>query len=357
MHAKDSSRPTSPIPRILGRAIEPLYRFEINRRNRAFDQAKRITRLRQPVVSIGNLSVGGTGKTPMVAQIVRWLREAGHDPAIAMRGYKSAGGRSDEAEAYARAFDDLPIVAQPDRLAGLLALLETPRGNRIDCIVLDDGFQHRKIARDLDIVLIDASRNPFTDRLLPAGWLREPVTSLARADAVVVTHAELMTRRPMTRELWFPLTLRLGKGKPIALTRHAWTALDVLADGEDRHQPVEWLRAKRILALCAIGNPHAFTEAARAATCSSKGEGEVTPMILPDHDPYREKTIARAIQAAQGLDAIVTTDKDWSKLREVAPDRWPCPIVRPRLRLTFDRGEAELHRAVLSAVEGTDEAR
>ncbi len=346
-----ASPPTRPPPLpILGRLLEPLYRFEINRRNRNFDAAKGVTRLPIPVISVGNLTVGGTGKTPMVARIVRWLRDAGHDPCIAMRGYKSKHAESDEAQAYTRAFDDLPLVAQPDRLAGLRTLFETLRGNRIDCVVLDDGFQHRRIARDLDIVLLDASQNPFGQRLLPAGWLREPVTSLARAHAAVVTHAELIDA-PMTRELWFPLTLRLGKHKPIALTRHTWTELDVQTNGMEQRRPVEWLQGKSTLAVCAIGNPWAFIRAVQNAVGEDAAKTrEQYGKVLTDHDKYIAKRIAEIMTLAheKTVDAIVTTDKDWSKLRHVAADRWPCPVVRPRLELAFDRGEEDLKRLVLT---------
>ncbi len=357
MAKSDTSRPTKrpPLPSILGKAIEPFYRLEINRRNRSFDRGRGITRLRHPVISVGNLSVGGTGKTPMVARILTWLREAGHDPCIAMRGYKGTNGESDEALAYARSFEDLPIVAQPNRLAGLKDLSQTPRGKRVDCIVLDDGFQHRRIARDLDIVLIDATHNPFADALLPAGWLREPVQSLSRAHAAVVTHAEQMTS-PMTRELWFPLTLRLGKGKPVALTRHAWDSLHILANGSEGQQPIEWLQGRNVMAVCAIGNPDAFID--ELARRTDKPEPELTQMILRDHDPYQGKTVRRILELAESsaIDAIVTTDKDWSKLQHVPADRWPCPVVRPQLELRFDRGESDLKQAVLAAARGDPNA-
>ncbi len=145
-----------------------------------------------------NLSVGGTGKTPMVMHVLRVLLERGYRPCVAMRGYsKSKDGAADETDAYRRAFPEVPIMAQPDRIAGLRSLLErTPAEKQFDRVVLDDGFQHRQIARDLDVVLIDATpgRSVFADRLLPAGWLRERVGSLARASAVVLTHAELASR-------------------------------------------------------------------------------------------------------------------------------------------------------------------
>ncbi len=170
------------------------------RRNRRFDAGHGVVTLDRPVISVGNLSTGGTGKTPMTMRVVQWLREAGHAPAIAMRGYRAGPEGSDEALLYQEAFAGMPIVAQANRIDGLLQLFAQEEGDgeagsaparaRTDVVVLDDGFQHRQIARQFDLVLIDATRDPFADALLPAGWLREPAASLRRAHAVVLTHAE-----------------------------------------------------------------------------------------------------------------------------------------------------------------------
>lgn len=185
----DGSR-SAPLPGPLGRLAGAIYAREIRRRNRAYDRGGRVTRLDRPVISVGNLSAGGTGKTPMVMKLATALLEAGHHPCIAMRGYKAAAGRSDEAEEYRARLVNVPVVAQPDRISGLRALFATEVGRDVDVVLLDDGFQHRRLARDLDIVLVDATRSPFEDRLLPAGYLREPPASLERAQAVVITHAE-----------------------------------------------------------------------------------------------------------------------------------------------------------------------
>ena len=186
------------VPGRPGRALALAYGCIIDRRNARYDARQGVVTLDRPVVSVGNLSVGGTGKTPMVAALARALLDGGRNPCIAMRGYASnrrSDGLSDEAAEYQRELPGVPIVARADRLLGLIHLFAAEEGERVDTVLLDDGFQHRRIARQVDIVLLDASRNPFTDRLLPAGWLREPVGSLARATHVVITHAELADER------------------------------------------------------------------------------------------------------------------------------------------------------------------
>src|SRR4051794_5329108 len=152
-----------PVAGPVGAALAAVYSWEIGRRNRRYDAGRGVVRFDRPVISVGNLSVGGTGKTPMVAHIVGVLLQAGHTPAIAMRGYgsKASGGRSDEAEEYRRKFPGVPVLARPDRTLALIEQFarehDDAGGRQSDVVVLDDGFQHRKIARDLDIVLVDAS--------------------------------------------------------------------------------------------------------------------------------------------------------------------------------------------------------
>ncbi len=334
------------MPGPLGRALASLYAREIGRRNALYDQGEGVTRLDRPVISVGNLSVGGTGKTPMVAWIVRALMDAGKRPCVAMRGYRAKGGISDEAAIYQRLFLDLPIVAQPDRGAGLRDLFATRAGRLVDCVVLDDGFQHRKIARDLDIVLLDASRSPFEDRLLPAGWLREPPGSLARAGGVVLTHAELAS--PEAIERIGRCVAESGGPSPVAVTRHAWTGLDVQRrSGEERHE-LDWLDGQRVLAVCAIGNPDAFLAEARRLL----GDRLVDSIVMRDHDSYGVSAVRRLRRRTEHAraDVILTTEKDWVKLARAPVDVWPCPVARPRLELKFDGGSEALRALVLGGV-------
>ena len=349
MIALDQGDAPGPIWAPIGRLLEPAYRFAINRRNRAFDAGKGVVTLDRPVISVGNLSVGGTGKTPMVQRLVEELRASGRSPCVAMRGYKAAPGEAaDEEAAYRRLFPGVPVVAQPDRVAGLRALFETDAGRAVDCVVLDDGFQHRRIARALDIVLLDASRGALDGRLLPAGWLREPVGSLARAHAVVLTHAEMVEDGALRA-----LTECVRAASPralIATTRHAWAGLDVEDDDGSHERPVEERSGRRVFVVCAIGHPHAL------AAGVSRAGGELTGMIrLPDHDDYTPKTVERIARAVGGSRAelLLTTDKDWSKLQRVPRDRWPCPVVRPRLELGFDGAEGGALFALATVAAGS----
>ncbi len=338
-----------PLPAPLGIPLSWLYAAALGRIRRRFDRGRGVVRFDRPVISVGNLSVGGTGKTPMVRLIAQWLLDAGHRPCIAMRGYRSVRGESDEAETYRRDLPTVPIVAQSNRTLGLIQLFGREHdadGEHSDCIILDDGFQHRQIGRDLDIVLVDATRDPFRDQLLPAGWLREPVQSLRRAGAVVITHAESVTASDIAGLEKSVAAARGGTGVT-ALCGHSWSALTTSRGGVEQSLPVASLSGQRIVAVCAIGNPGPFIAAAEKAS----GGPLAASLVLRDHDSYAAGKVQRIIESAQGTSAafIVTTEKDWSKLRHVPEPRWPCPVVRPRLEMRFDRGENELQSLVLDA--------
>ncbi len=356
------ARRRGPLP-VVGRMIEPVYRWVVARRNARFDAGVGVRRFDVPVVSIGNLSVGGTGKTPLVMHTLRVLMEAGRRPCVAMRGYsKSGDGTPDETDAYARAFEGMAIVARADRIAGLDELLGGSRGEepatecrgtrRPDCIVLDDGFQHRQIARDVDVVLIDAtaSRSVFADRCLPAGWLREPVESLRRASIVVLTHAELESREWIGR-----LKDEIGRhtSAPVVVTRHVWTGLRQRIDGEDRMLPLDVLIGRAVTGCCAIGHPSAFGASLSRIVNGPAGEPDrVGMMVLPDHDPFGPARVGALAEMARQARAeyIVVTDKDWSKLRGLPDSTWPCPVVRPELAVVFDEGREVFEGMVLRGV-------
>lgn len=361
-----STQPRPPVPGPLGRLASRVYSVAINRINRRFDRGVGVVTFDRPVVSVGNLSTGGTGKTPMVVHVVNVLRAAGRTPCIAMRGYGSAdGSRSDEAMEYAKVFGDIeaanacgvptggvggtrgsvPVVAQANRVAGLIDLFASEGGEDVDSIVLDDGFQHRKIARDLNIVLIDATRSPFHDSLLPAGHLREPVGSLSRADALVITHAECSHADDVAT-----LRVRIHECQPrahIAVARHAWSGLVEVGPAGERARPPECLDGKRVAAVAAIGNPAAFFDLAKFHTKRDL----VLKLALRDHDPYDDATVVRVLDQLRDTrpDVVLVTEKDWSKLERVESERWPCPVLRPRLELVFDSGGADLDAMIVGA--------
>lgn len=347
MTPRSSPETKPPVPGALGRILAGIYGFIIARRNRRFDAGRGVVTLDRPVISVGNLSTGGTGKTPMVAHLVQALRDAGRWPCVAMRGYGSRRGQeSDEARTYRERFPDLPLVAQPNRIDGLLELFASEDGDRVDSVILDDGFQHRLIARQLDIVLIDATRPPFDDRLLPAGHLREPVASLARAHAVVITHAEAVLPERLDE-----LEDRVRAAAPhavLGVARHAWTGLAVHSAEGVRNEPTGFLAGKRVFACCAIGNPWPFLAAAER-----EAGGRLTgTLVLRDHDPFMPVTLQRLHTTLQSThaDVLIVTQKDWAKLSEVPVGRWPCEVAVPNLDIQFDEGAEELERRVVQVV-------
>lgn len=331
------SRPWGTLRALVGPIGGPIYRRVIASRNRRFDAGDGVDRLPIPVVSIGNLSTGGTGKTPMVAWVVARLAERGVRAVIAMRGYaRDAHGRSDEADEYARLLPGVPVVADPKRHDAVTRLLNERGIAEVDIAVLDDGFQHRQLHRDIDIVLVDATADPFADRLLPGGNLREPVESLRRAQAIVVTHAEAVGT-----EIAAELASRLSAAAPqavLAICRHHWAGLVVLEAGVEREQPITWLSPHQVMPVCGIGNPGAFLDEAQ------RHAHLVEPVVRPDHDRFDESTVRWIIDQAQErhAEALLVTEKDWSKLSRVEASCWPCPIARVRMQLRFDSGEAAL---------------
>ena len=323
------------LPGLLGRAAGRAYTAAVQHRNRRFDAGKGVVTFDRPVISVGNLSLGGTGKTPTVAHIVDFLREHGHDPAIAMRGYGSKrAGLSDEAELYKARFEDLPLVAQPNRVEGLIKLFGTERGERVDCVILDDGFQHRRIARQIDLVLIDATQDPFACSVFPAGQLREPVENLARATHVTLTHAELVSPNAL-RSLSERAAIAAGI-EACATATHDWSALTVIHRGAETDEPVTHLAGKRVVSACAIGRPAGFLAALERAHADV-----VESVVLPDHDPFSlasiERICTRAADPAARVQAIVLTHKDWAKLA-ARPIDWPRPVIVPSLSMGFRTG-------------------
>ena len=341
---------TAPLPFGVGRALSPLYALAVARRNARYNRGAGVTTPPIPVVSVGNLSVGGTGKTPMVRRVVEALKLAGRRPGVVLRGYgpKTAGMSDEEAE-HRAALPGVPIRADPNRRRAIFDLVSRVQGARIDCVVLDDGFQHRAVARKVDIVLIDSTRDPWRDALLPGGWLREPVGSLARATAVVITHAE--STSPSAVEEIAKRVRIINPDIPIAVTEHTWTELRIANDRVDAASQVNWLEGKRVLAVCAIARPRPFLSGIHDA-----GAETVAQVVLPDHAAYTARRVAHILATAQEhkVEAIVCTGKDWVKFRSEAGDHLPCPVVRPQLRHHYVSGGEELEKHI---VEGVGERR
>jgi tetraacyldisaccharide 4'-kinase len=236
----------------------------------------------------------------------------------------------------------VPVVSNPNRYEGVAQLLAAP-GGKPDVVILDDGFQHRRLQRELDIVLVDVTQNPFEDRVLPAGWLREPVENLARASCVVLTRVDQVAGS--TTSAIRDRVERLTGAPPIAETRHAWAPeLNALINERETTKPVAWLRGKTALVACALGNPASFVNQVRSAGATVAKE-----ILLRDHARFTEPQVQRILEAARGVDLVICTSKDWTKLRRVGANRWPCPVVRPIVQIEVLTGREELARRIEAA--------
>jgi tetraacyldisaccharide 4'-kinase len=332
-------RPYSALRRVIGPIVGPVYAWEVARRDRAFDAGKGVRRAPAPVISVGNLTTGGTGKTPMVEWLVRALLARGLVPAIALRGYRAHDGRSDEAEQYRRLLPGTPVLVGADRWASITDA--RARGVGFDCVVLDDGFQHRRLARDVDIVLVDAAARTPQDRLLPAGDLREPVASLARAQAVVITHADAVEQAQL-EELCAWARGLLGEPRVVVQASHVWTGLRVHEAGQDREAPVTSLSGTRVVVVCGLGRPEHFIRQAQGV-----GVHVVHQLLLGDHAMPTAAQLDGVRRAAKAHGArLLTTGKDWARMR-ACPAQWQdLPVVRPMLGLRLAGEVALIHLIV-----------
>jgi tetraacyldisaccharide 4'-kinase len=336
-----------PLPTWLAPVTWPmarLYGVGVAWRNARFDRCVGVQRLAGvPVISVGNLTAGGTGKSPFVAWCARMLGERGAQPVIAMRGYRAQGAdaaaTSDEAREYAHTAPQAQLVVGPRRFEALSRAFQGWRAEPAFAramVILDDGFQHRQLARALDIVLVDASRPGLDGDLLPNGWLREPARNIARADLVVVTKAH--DAEALARTV--ALVERVRGRAPDAVCDHAWSALAVHEQGAERTERVEWLAGKRVLSACALGNPghfHAMVERASG----------VAPATIErrDHAAMRADELESAAARA-GAAAVIVSRKDFVKL-----DRPPrLALAVPELGVRFLSGESRVVDAILDAL-------
>lgn len=284
------------------------YRIAVGRRNRGYDSRRRpIERAGVPVISVGNLTTGGTGKTPVVCAIAKWFRARDVRVAIVSRGYgRGDNDANDEAMELADRLPDVPHVQDADRVeAARIAVEELAT----EVIVMDDGFQHRRLHRDLDIVLIDATCPFGFGHTLPRGLLREPISGLVRAGLVMITRCDavddvaLMTIEATIRKHNADVAILRSCHRPMSLRQHP-----------DQTFPIAQLDGSRVAVVCAIGNPDAFAETVRSC-----GAIVVDQKSLPDHDAYSPET-ARILREwvrslGDDVDRVVCTHKDLVKLR------------------------------------------
>jgi tetraacyldisaccharide 4'-kinase len=283
-----------------------VYGAAVRRRNRRFDRGEReVARLPVPVVSVGNITTGGTGKTPLVIDLAQRCRQQGRTPAVAARGYKApAGEPGDEQLMVSERLPGIACLANRDRVTASTDAIRIGA----DVILLDDGFQHRRVVRDLDIVVIDAT-NPFGfGHLLPRGLLREPLSALRRADVLVVSRADGIASNELS--VLIDRLSKLAPDKPILRCAHRPTSLTDV-EGAPAEQP-----GGRALLFAGIGNPESFADSVKKL-----GIEPAETLWWPDHHRYFQPDVAKIAAAARraGCDVVLTTHKDAVKLRRLDP--------------------------------------
>ncbi len=335
------------------------YGRGVSWRNARFDRgigvgAIEVRGARVPVLSVGNLTVGGTGKSPFVAWLCHELVQLLRQPVIGMRGYKSRVGasgaaQSDEALEYALTASAALVVANPRRRAALNAELSreihAPWVHRA-VVVLDDGFQHRSVARELDIVLVDATRPGLDGALIPRGILREPASNLSRADLVVITKAHDPAQRRSAEEL----VLAARGSAADAACVHEWAGLTVYENSAPPEElPMEWLSGRALVTASGLGNPAHFEQMAQRA-----GARLLHTARVGDHQPWSARELdalcATAARAGTRPEALLVSRKDFVKL-DALPQS--CPIVVPHLAVRFLEGEACVRERVSRALSIT----
>jgi tetraacyldisaccharide 4'-kinase len=291
-----------------------------------------IVKLPVPVISVGNITTGGTGKTPLVEFLARFLEERGKKVAILSSGYAATNGKNDESMELRERLPNIPLLLGKDRLANARTAIEEFHPH---CLLLDDGFQHWRLARDLDVVVID-SLEPFgSGDLLPAGTLREPLGSLRRAGLFVLSRTNLCTLKEL-QDVKSHLK-DLNASAPIIETVHHPLHLE---DTKGNRIETSYLRGRKVFAFCGLGNPASFEKTLRLL-----GANVVGFKGFPDHHHYtpgEEKSLATAA-SQQGADVVITTGKDRVKLQG---KDWSIPLLSLRIETRITRGQEALTAAL-----------
>ena len=322
------------------RLLEFPYALAIAYRNRRFERPDAVERVDVPVISVGNLTVGGTGKTPLVQWLARWFRKQGVRVALVSRGYGAEeGSRNDEALQLEQTLPDVPHVQDADRVAAArLAVDEFAT----QLIVLDDGFQHRRLHRDLDIVLLDALAPFGYEHLLPRGLLREPVASLRRAQVVALSRRDMVEQAE--RERIRQVALRWAPDAVWVEAVHRPQRL-LAADGASRD--LDTFRDQPVAAFCGIGNPAAFEH-----TLASCGYQIAAVRHFPDHHAYSRQDVealAAWAQSLPGVCALLCTHKDLVKLGVGAIGGVPLWAIAIELEVVLGEKELEAKLQTLRA--------
>jgi len=336
---------------------------------KGFLQSKRLP---CPVVSIGNITVGGTGKTPMTLYVAELIRRFGYKVAIVSRGYKGKAEKTggivhdgriicmepdqagDEPFMMAKRLRSVPVIVGKDRFrAGMLAVKEF----NPDVVLLDDGFQHLRLYRDIDLVLLDFS-SPFGNgNLLPRGILREPASSLSRADALILTRSD--SAPGSIKANLVDRLMYLSQKRSVYITFHAPYIFKVVkAAGDIEHIDLsksrDWnseiIKGRNVFAFSGIARNEDFIHTVESFGCNVSGFAGFS-----DHHKYSDEDINKILRSAKnaGAEIVCTTEKDYARMGH--SKSWPIDLVIIGIEIAFGDDEAAFNSYIhnrLSELEG-----
>lgn len=312
------------------RFVSVFYLLAVKIRNRFFDWGlKKSFKVSVPVVSIGNITTGGTGKTPLVMWLCNYLESINVKSSILTRGYKTKKGKlSDEPAILAKGCGETKVVVNPNRVEGARKAIGEYGA---ECLVMDDGFQHRRLRRDVDIVAMDATCPFGYGRLLPGGLLREPVSSLKRADAVVITRFDQAD--PENVKIVAEKIKNIKPDIEIAKAVHRPVGAVLM---KNQKISLEELKKKKIFAFCGIGNPEAFLK-----MLNQLGMDVVGSKIFNDHHEFTDEDTRDIFSQAElvGADIIISTQKDWVKTALLTMEDERIDFAYLAIQLQFVEGE------------------
>ena len=316
----------------------------------------KIYRSNAAVISVGNITTGGTGKTPLVIRLCKEIisdsrfQISDSKCAILTRGYKTTQDSGlktqdygDEPAVLAESCRQAKVIVNPDRVAGAV---ESVNKFGAKVLIMDDGFQHRRLARDLDIVTIDGTLPFGYGRMLPAGLLREPVAALERANAAVITRCDQATEAELCQ-----LEDKLKQINPEMVITRSIHAPVCAKSINNEEIGLEELKSKKIFAFCGIGNPDAFLK-----TIKELGVKILGSKVFNDHYHYTDNCLAGICEQAKRLkaDLILTTQKDWfsSPLYKTANANDEINFAYLAIELKFISGEDKITRLIEKTLAG-----
>ena len=316
--------------------VAVFYGLAVRIRSAAFDHHwRKIEKLPVPVISVGNLTTGGTGKTPTVIMIVQELIKLGKHPAVLTRGYKAPqGGMADEVLVIQEECPGIPVIINANRVAGGREAIEK---HGADVLVLDDGYQYRRLARDMNLLLVDATSPMGIPGLVPRGSWREPPAAMARADIIMLTRCE-----QVPRELADMAAGLLAEWRSPRAIFQQHTSVTGLFDAQGHRVT---LRDARAVAFAGIANPDGFVR-----TLESMGLNVVSGCWFGDHHQYNiAEDMPKLVKVAKScaVPVLITTLKDWVKLRSAATT---VPILHVRIACSIAGPEAQIWRETLADV-------